>query len=677
MRAALEPRRRRAGVGLGHPGPCRRADRRGRGHARGDEPGHGRGRHRQHGRPPPVGRRAGHGPRRRGDAARRQRGDRLRAGRRAVAQGQDDAGPGVRALRVVAERGGRGRSDTLEAPFVGRDDELRLLKDLFHATGARGPDAAGVRHRHRRHRQEPARVGVREVPRRDRRDGLVAPRPLAGLRRGDQLLGAGRDDPAAGPASPRPTTSGRPRARIAALLDELVPDRGRATLDRARAARAAGDRDRRSAASSCSAPGAPSSSGCADGRRWCSSSRTSTGPTRARSTSSTTCSSGAARSPLYIVTLARPELLERRPDWGAGRRNFTSLYLEPLAEPAMRGAARRASSQGCPRWRVRRDRRARGGDPALRRGDGADARRRGRARRHRRRDATRRPATSRRSAVPETLDRAHRRPPRRPRPGRPEPASSTQRSSARASRRRRSPPCRGSTRATLEPGCGRSSGASCSPIDTDPRSPERGQYAFVQALIREVAYNTLARKRPQERATLPRRATSRRSGRTSSPAALAGHYLAARDNAADGPEADALGAQARIALRGRRRTCSDARRARPGVGFSTSRPSTSRRDPADRAELLQRAGEAASAAGRHEAAERHLRAAVEQRREPWRARCDRRRPGGARPGPHRRYQGRATPSPCWRRRARSSPISLATRRHRVGRPAGPRLPGCR
>ena len=30
--------------------------------------------------------------------------------------------------------------------------------------------------------------------------------------------------------------------------------------------------------------------------------------------------------------------------------------------------------------------------------------------------------------------------------------------------------------------------------DVDPRSPERGQYAFVQALIREVAYGTLARR---------------------------------------------------------------------------------------------------------------------------------------------------------------------------------------
>ena len=40
-------------------------------------------------------------------------------------------------------------------------------------------------------------------------------------------------------------------------------------------------------------------------------------------------------SPLYVITLARPELLERRPTWGAGHRNFSSLYLEPLSPEAM------------------------------------------------------------------------------------------------------------------------------------------------------------------------------------------------------------------------------------------------------------------------------------------------------------------------------------------------------
>ena len=34
--------------------------------------------------------------------------------------------------------------------------------------------------------------------------------------------------------------------------------------------------------------------------------------------------------PIFIVTTARPELLERRPTWGAAKRSFTSLFLEPL-----------------------------------------------------------------------------------------------------------------------------------------------------------------------------------------------------------------------------------------------------------------------------------------------------------------------------------------------------------
>jgi len=39
--------------------------------------------------------------------------------------------------------------------------------------------------------------------------------------------------------------------------------------------------------------------------------------------------------PIYVITLARPELHERRPGWGAGQRNFTALFLEPLSQGAM------------------------------------------------------------------------------------------------------------------------------------------------------------------------------------------------------------------------------------------------------------------------------------------------------------------------------------------------------
>src|SRR5260221_4754778 len=37
------------------------------------------------------------------------------------------------------------------------------------------------------------------------------------------------------------------------------------------------------------------------------------------------------RAPLLILCLSRDELLERRPEWGSGRRDSTSIFLEPLS----------------------------------------------------------------------------------------------------------------------------------------------------------------------------------------------------------------------------------------------------------------------------------------------------------------------------------------------------------
>jgi class 3 adenylate cyclase len=53
-------------------------------------------------------------------------------------KGKAEPMPLWRALRVVAARGGEGRSSGLEAPFVGRERELRLAKDVFHATAEEG-----------------------------------------------------------------------------------------------------------------------------------------------------------------------------------------------------------------------------------------------------------------------------------------------------------------------------------------------------------------------------------------------------------------------------------------------------------------------------------------------------------------------------------------------------------
>jgi len=49
-------------------------------------------------------------------------------------KGKTEAVPLFRALRVLGARGGARRSEGLEPPFVGRDRELRLVKELFHVS---------------------------------------------------------------------------------------------------------------------------------------------------------------------------------------------------------------------------------------------------------------------------------------------------------------------------------------------------------------------------------------------------------------------------------------------------------------------------------------------------------------------------------------------------------------
>jgi tetratricopeptide (TPR) repeat protein len=39
--------------------------------------------------------------------------------------------------------------------------------------------------------------------------------------------------------------------------------------------------------------------------------------------------------PIFVLALSRPELADKRPSWGAGKRSFTFLYLEPLSAQAM------------------------------------------------------------------------------------------------------------------------------------------------------------------------------------------------------------------------------------------------------------------------------------------------------------------------------------------------------
>ena len=84
-------------------------------------------------------------------------------------------------------------------------------------------------------------------------------------------------------------------------------------------------------------------------------------------------------------------------------------------------------------------------------------------------------------------------------------------------------------------------------VDNDPRSPERGQYGFLQGLIREVAHSTLGRKdRRTKHLAAAHFFESLDDDELSG--VVAAHYLEAYEASPDGPEREALGARARDTL---------------------------------------------------------------------------------------------------------------------------------
>ena len=147
--------------------------------------------------------------------------------------------------------------------------------------------------------------------------------------------------------------------------------------------------------------------------------------------------------------------------------------------------------------------------------------------------------------------------------------------------------------------------------DVDPRSPERGMYAFVQALIREVAYGTLANRDRRARHL----AAARFFDSLDDPelaGALAAHFVAAYRAAPDGPEGEAVAAQARVSLRAAADRAEALGAARQAVTFLEQALEVTTGD-AERADLLDRAGEAATTAARADLAEAFLTSATEIR----------------------------------------------------------------
>ncbi|MBT8164203.1 MAG: AAA family ATPase [Acidimicrobiia bacterium] len=98
---------------------------------------------------------------------------------------------------------------------------------------------------------------------------------------------------------------------------------------------------------------------------------------------------------------------------------------------------------------------------------------------------------------------------------------------------------RGEDRDALERQLGRLIQLEILDLEDDPRSPERGQYGFVQSLIREVAYNRLPR---QERRAKHVAAADylHTLGDPELAGVIAGHYMGAYEATPAGPERDDL-----------------------------------------------------------------------------------------------------------------------------------------
>ena len=146
-------------------------------------------------------------------------------------------------------------------------------------------------------------------------------------------------------------------------------------------------------------------------------------------------------------------------------------------------------------------------------------------------------------------------------------------------------------------------------VETDPRAPTRGQHAFVQALVREVAYGTLA-KRDRRARHLAAARYLESLGDDELAGVVASHFVAAYRAAPDGPAGEAVAAQARVSLL----ATADRAEALGALGQAIDALTSAlevTRDPHDHARLLERSGFLTVHQSRHDEAQQTMSAAVD------------------------------------------------------------------
>jgi tetratricopeptide (TPR) repeat protein len=149
-------------------------------------------------------------------------------------------------------------------------------------------------------------------------------------------------------------------------------------------------------------------------------------------------------------------------------------------------------------------------------------------------------------------------------------------------------------------------------LQADPRSPERGQYGFLQDLLKHVAYETLAKRERKTRhlAAAAHLEQSFGSAEQEIVEVVAAHYRDAYEAAPDDPDAGEIKAKAREMLaRAGERAASLAAGEEAQRYFENAVELAD--DPLVEAELRERAGEMAALDLRYAEAEPHYRRALE------------------------------------------------------------------